>query len=582
MDALSDPTVHTIVIMSSAQVGKTEIINNIVGYYIDQDPAPMLLVQPTVEMAKAWSKDRLAPMIRDTPALHDKVKDPTSRDAGNTVLHKTFPGGHITMAGANSPAGLAMRPVRIVLLDEVNRYPPSAGSEGDPANLALKRSTTFWNRKHVMSSTPTVSGARIEVAYENSDQRRLHVPCPDCGHEQTFKWAQVTWANDDPSTAAYVCEECGSAWSDAKRWAAVRWGKWVASAPFNGVAGFHINEMASPWVRLAQMVQSFLEAKDDPGLLQTWVNTSLGETWVEQGDAPDWQKLYDRLEDWRELPEGALFITAGVDVQTDRIEATMWAWGVGKESWEAEHKVMMGDPHRPEVWQELDALLSQVWRTQDGRELPILRLAIDSGYATTEVYNWARAKPPARVMVVKGAENGPAIAGQPRAVDVTIGGKRIARGMKSWPVGTSVTKSETYGWLKLDQPTRESGDPYPPGYVHLSRHWCDEEGCKQLVAEQLVTKLVKGYQRRQWQKIRDRNERLDCRVYARAAAASLGLDRGYAERLAAQLAKAKANDDETDGEPAIAAAVDGVSAPKPPERAKRRRPRRQSSWVGSF
>ena len=219
MDAVNDPRTEMVVIMSSAQVGKTEIINNIIGYNVHLDPSPILLLQPTLEMAEAWSKDRFAPMLRDTYVLKGLVKDPRTRDSGNTLLHKRFPGGHITMAGANSPASLASRPIRLVLCDEVDRYPVSAGTEGDPVSLAKKRTTTFWNRKILLTSTPTIKGAsRIESAFEQSDQRRFYVPCPQCGEKQTLKWQQVKWEQGDPKdgdekhkpeTAAYICEHNG-------------------------------------------------------------------------------------------------------------------------------------------------------------------------------------------------------------------------------------------------------------------------------------------------------------------------------------------------------------------------------------
>ena len=274
MDSINDPGVHTVVVMSSAQVGKTEILNNIVGYHIHQDPAPILCVQPTVEMGKTWSKDRLAPMLRDTPALRGRVKDARSRDAGNTTQHKQFPGGHITIAGANSAAGLASRPIRVVLLDEVDRYPPSAGSEGDPVRLATKRTTTFWNRKILLTSTPTIKGlSRIELAFESSDKRRFWVPCPHCGEFQVLAWSGVKFA-----PLGYQCAGCQGLWTDTQRWWAVARGEWRAEGESKGVAGFHLNELYSPWVTTAEMVESFLEAKKSPETLKTWVKTTLGET----------------------------------------------------------------------------------------------------------------------------------------------------------------------------------------------------------------------------------------------------------------------------------------------------------------
>ena len=192
MDAFNDPTVREVVVMSSAQIGKTEMVNNLVGFHVAQDPSPILVVQPTLDMAQTWSKDRLAPMLRDTPALQNLVKDPRSRDSGNTTLHKVFPGGHITACGANSPSSLASRPIRVVLCDEVDRYPVSAGTEGDPVSLAKKRAATFWNRKILLVSTPTNKGAsRIEMSYEESDQRKYYVPCQHCGHKQIMAWSNV-------------------------------------------------------------------------------------------------------------------------------------------------------------------------------------------------------------------------------------------------------------------------------------------------------------------------------------------------------------------------------------------------------
>lgn len=249
MRAISDPATETVVFMTGAQIGKTEIINNAIGYYISQDPSPILVVQPTLDMSKMWSNDRLAPMLRDTPALKNAVKDPRSRDSGNTLLQKSFVGGYIAMVGANSPAGLASRPVRCVFFDEVDRFPHSAGTEGDPIDLGKKRTATFtYNRKIVMVSTPTNKGAsRIEAAYEESDQRQYFVPCHDCGHKQVLKWAQVRWEKDQPDTAAYICEDCGSVWDDAVRYRAVRAGEWIAQNPTNKTAGFHLSGLYSPW-----------------------------------------------------------------------------------------------------------------------------------------------------------------------------------------------------------------------------------------------------------------------------------------------------------------------------------------------
>ena len=269
MDAISDPAVESVVVMSSSQTGKTEVLLNTVGFHIDQDPAPVMVVMPTERDAETWSKDRFSPMARDTPCLHGRISDPKSRDGSNKILHKKFPGGHLTIVGANAPSGLASRPIRILLCDEVDRYPFSAGAEGDPVNLAKKRTVTFWNRKIVLVSTPTIRGAsRIETAFAESDRRRFFVPCSECGEHQTLVWEQVRWDRDAdgahrPETARYECRHCGAHWS-APTWAAVRKGEWRAEAAFDGIAGFHLNEVYSSWVRLEAMVRTFLSRPASP------------------------------------------------------------------------------------------------------------------------------------------------------------------------------------------------------------------------------------------------------------------------------------------------------------------------------
>lgn len=533
MDAFSDPAVHTVVIMSSAQVGKTEIVLNAIGFFADQDPAPILVLQPTIEMGEAFSKDRLAPMLRDTPALRDKVKDPRARDSGNTLLHKSFPGGHITIAGANSAASLASRPIRVLLSDEVDRYPASAGTEGDPLSLARKRTTTFWNRKILVVSTPTVKGAsRIEAAYEESDRRVYLVPCPSCGHEQRLAWQQVRWPDGRPEAAEYACEGCGSLWGDAARWGAVRRGRWEATGEFRGVAGFHLSELYSPWRKLGETARDFVEAKDHPERLRTWVNTALGETWQEQGEAPEWRRLADRREAWRAgtVPEDALILTAGADVQKDRVEVDVWAWGRGLESWLIDHIVVPHGPDRAECWSAMDEVLVRTWRHASGADMRLTRLAIDTGYETAAVYAWARSAGFAVVAPVKGVEgfSRSAPVTGPTYVDATVNGRKLKKGARLWTVATATFKSDTYQRLRQEWPTpeeRAAGAPMPPGAVHLPT-WVDDEWLKQLTAEQLVTgRTRQGFERREWQKMRERNEALDCRVYARAAAWIVGADR---------------------------------------------------------
>ena len=538
MDAISDPAAETVVIMSSSQIGKSESILNMVGYHIDHDPAPIMVVMPTERDAETWSKDRFSPMARDTPCLQGKIADPRSRDGNNKILHKRFPGGHLTIVGANAPSGLASRPIRLLLCDEVDRYPFSAGAEGDPVNLARKRTVTFWNRKIVLVSTPTNKGAsRIEAAFEESDQRRFWVPCPACGAEQLLTWGQVRWdkaadGNHLPETARYHCAECDAAWKDETRWSAISKGRWIADQPFAGTAGFHLNEIYSPWVRLAAMAKTFLSARaGGDEMMKTFINTSLGETWMESGEAPDWQRLQGLKEDWRAgtVPAAGLFLTAGADVQKDRIEVDVWAWGRGLQSWLIDHIVIEGGPGDQVCWRQLSELLGRTWLHASGTPMTIARLAIDTGYETAAVYAWARQVGFGQVAPVKGLEgfNRASPVTGPTFVDATIGGKRLRRGARLWSVATSTFKAETYRLLRLDPPDARpiDGATFPAGFVHLPG-WVDAEWLKQLTAEQLVTvKNKRGFAKLEWQKLRERNEALDCRVYARAAAWILGADR---------------------------------------------------------
>lgn len=511
MDAVSDPSIEQIVFMTSAQVGKTEIINNVCGYHIQQDPAPMLVVQPTLEMAKSWSQERLAPMIRDSEGLSGIIADPRTRDSGNTMLHKVFAGGHISIAGANSPSGLASRPIRIVLCDEVDRYPISAGTEGDPIELAKKRATTFWNRKIILVSTPTNKNeSRIEAAFHETDQRKYFVPCKDCGEMQTLQWAQVHWQEGDPSTASYICEHCGSCWDDADRYNAVKKGEWRATAPPTGIAGFHLNGIYSPWTPLSYSVAEFLNSKRDPMRLKTWVNTFLGETWEDQGEQVDEHDLISRSEDWGgELPEDVLLLTAGVDVQDDRLELEIVGWGRGEESWSIDYQTIYGDPSTAQLWMQLDEVLQQKFVHPVHGEMILRAACVDSGgHYTQQVYNYCRARAGRKVFAIKGVGGeGKPIVGRPSKNNI---GK-----INLFPVGTDTAKELVYSRLKI----MDEGE----GYCHFPEGRSDEY-FRMLTAEKKVTKYFKGRPRREWVKIRTRNEALDCRVYATAALGLLNVN----------------------------------------------------------
>lgn len=506
MDALTDQAIEKVVVMSSAQVGKTEILNNAAGFFIHHEPSPILILQPSLEMAEAWSKDRLAPMLRDSEAFKGLVKDPRSRDSGNTLLHKTFPGGHITVSGANSPSSLASRPIRVLLCDEVDRYPVSAGTEGDPVTLAEKRTETFWNRRIALFSTPTIKGAsRIEMAWEQSDQRRFHVPCPHCDELQTLKWSQVHWPDGEPEKAYYVCEHCGAEITDGDKPQMLAAGKWIATHDFRGVAGFHLSELYSPWVKFSRMAKNFLAAKDSKETLKAWINTALGETFEEAGSGVEWEDLAagNRTEDWGEsAPDEVLVVTAGVDVQGDRIELELIGWGEGEESWSLQYHTIFGNPGEDEIWKELDKILLTEIPSKLGVKLHVAAACIDSGgHHTQQVYEFCAKRTMRKVYAVKGMST----AGRPLVGKFT---KSNRWKVPLWPVGTDTAKELIYSRLELNS----SG----PGYCHFPKDR-PEEWFKQLTAEKVVTRFHKGFPRREWIKTRPRNEALDCRVYGFAA-----------------------------------------------------------------
>jgi phage terminase large subunit GpA-like protein len=532
MDCLSPMSlIERTVFMKGAQIGGTECGNNWIGYVIHQAPGPMMAVQPTVEMAKRNSKQRVDPLIEESEVLRRLVHDPRSRDSGNTVLAKEFPGGVLVMTGANSAVGLRSMAARYLFLDEIDGYPGDVDGEGDPINLALARTRTFARRKVFLVSTPKITGmSRIEAAFEESDKRYYHVPCPTCRELQMLKFSQLRWPKGEAEKALYVCEHCGQQiHNHQKQWMLPR-GAWRATAKGDGKsAGFHLSSLYSPvgWFSWGDAARQFEQAQKNPSLLQVFVNTVLGDTWTLLGEAPDWKKLYDRREQYKIglVPRGGIFITAGADVQRDRIEVEVVAWGRGKESWSIDYRVFEGDTARPQVWEKLTGLLNETFTTVGGLELPIIQLAVDSGYATNEVYEWAR-RQGNRVLVVKGDSRAPAIIGSASPIEVGPLGVKLKRGVKVWPVNSGMAKEELYRWLRLDSPTDEDlaqGGSFPPGYCHFPRY--SEEYFKQITAEQLVAKLVKGYRKLEWQKMRERNEGLDCRVYARAAAARVGLDR---------------------------------------------------------
>jgi len=543
MDAITDPAIERVSLMKSARVGYTKIINAAIGYYMHQDPCPIMVVQPTLDDAQGYSKEEIAPMLRDCSALAELVPEPTAKDSGQTILLKAFPGGRLLLVGANSARGFRRVSARVLLFDEVDGYPPSAGAEGDQIRLGITRTQTFWNRKIIAGSTPLISGAsRIEEMFESGDQRRYYVPCPHCGNMDFFVFREsftlngesaghfMTWPDGRPEDAHFVCRACGCEIEHRQKREMIESGEWRAGAESFGHASFHVWAAYSyspnaTWGKIAAEFES--ANKSGPAQLKTFVNTVLGETWKESGDAPAWQSLYYRREEYAigSVPERVKVLTVGVDVQKDRLIYEVVGWAEDKQSWSIEASVIPGDTSQESApaWQGLHELLERTWSGAGGRNHTVSVLAVDSGFNTNVVYNWARRYPLNRVLACKGVPTAKVLLGYPSPVDVTASGKRIPRGYKVWPIGVNTAKTEFYGWLRLEPPS--GSDPWPIGFCHFPEY--DEEYFRQITAEQLVpiTKRT-GHTVLEWQVIPGRqNHWLDCRVLARAAASLLGLDR---------------------------------------------------------
>lgn len=559
MDALSDRSVQRVAAMLASQTGKSEAVLNTIGYYVDQEPSPILVVQPNEKpMGEAFAKDRLAPMIRSTPVLASKIKSPKVKDSGNTMLHKSFAGGHVTITGANSAAGLASRPIRVVLFDEVDRYERSAGNEGDPVSLGIQRTANFtWTRKVFLVSTPGIAGlSRIEREWGRSDQRRFMVPCPHCDHRQHLVWGNVVWSQvavDDfdgvvgrtnvqregvvhvTATAQYRCEGCGELIpEDRKPWM-LRSGEWVATRPEGEFPGFHLPALYSPWVTWAEMAQEFLAKKDDPTELQTFVNTKLAEPWEDRGERVSAVGLEARAEAYVtrdgeivEVPHGVGFLTFGTDVQGDRLEILVRGWGEGEESWDILHERIWGDPEARETWARHEAIRTRGFRHASGLTMRIGAGMVDAGYLTDTVYGYVRPLEFSHVYAAMG-DNG-AEGNQPLRRPT----RSNAAGVKLWTVGTFKLKDTVLKRLRIGRPG--------PRYMHLRTadpdlcNGFDSEYFAQAESEKIVTEIVKGSRvpRRKFVRIRKRNEFLDLHVLNLAALLSQG--RAIREALG-QLAK---------------------------------------------
>lgn len=515
MDCLS-PThpCEKVVFMKGAQVGGTECGNNWMGFCICNAPGPMLIVNPTTETAKRTSRMRIDPAIENCPALREKIKSPRSRDSGNTMLMKEFPGGILIMTGANSPVGLRSLPVRYLFLDEVDGFPDEAGTEGDPVDLAVQRTATFNNRKIFVVSTPTIKDAsRIEQAFLEGDQRYFYVPCPHCGHYQVLRWRNVIFDPKNLTEAVYKCEECEAIWHDYQKELILKKGRWIPTNPDAnpGVVSFHLSSLYSPhgWTSWTSIAREFLDSKDDPSRLQVWTNTKLAETWEDMaGQQIDPTSLMVRREKWGpELPRQVVILTCGVDVQDNRLELEIVGWGRGEESWSIDYHVLYGDPSTPELWAQLDEVLSRKYpHSKEVPDLPIAATCIDSGgHYTDYVINYCHARRLHGIFAIKG------VGGVGKPIWPATASKSYTTKKPVYLIGVNDAKDILMRRLHLE-------DSSGPGIWHFPMDR-ESDWFEQVTNEVASKKLSKGRLIREWvpRKAGVRTEGLDCRVYAYAA-----------------------------------------------------------------
>ena len=521
MDSILNPLTERVVMMTAAQVGKTELLLNVIGYFVDKQSGPMLILQPTLEMGASFSKERLAPMIRDTPCLTRKFGNPKSRNSGNTLRHKIFESGYVTIAGANSPASLASRPIRILLCDEVDRYPESAGAEGDPLALATKRTQNFNNRKIFYVSTPSlIETSRIYKAYLESTCEEWNIPCPDCGGVQTYQWDRIIYK--DVSEPLMRCEHCGKAFNESEWKAQQSLGKWIAKYPERiNTRGFHMNAFASPWASWKNLISQYNEALNTgEESIKVWINTVLGLPYESSDATIEAEKLESHRDDYgAELPDGVLALTCGVDTQDDRLELEIVGWGANKESWGIEYRIIYGNPILPDTWLKLDEILSGRYSYSNGDTLGISCTFIDSaGHYTDEVYKFCKPRKNRFIFPIIGrGRTGMDIVSKPS--------RNNRRRVMLFTVGVSTVKGELMQRLQLN----DKGPGYchfPKGLTSNDNRGYDTTYFKGLLSEHVITKRRNGRNVLAWEVKAPglRNEPLDCRVYATAAMELMDFD----------------------------------------------------------
>lgn len=544
MDLLGKTSdIQKVICMKGAQLGWTELGNNWIGYTMDLDPGPILLVMPTDAAVKKNSTTRIAPMIKNTPALNEKVKASGSKEAGNTVFNKEFPGGVLMMVGANSPVGLSSTPVAKAFLDEVDRYPQSAGEEGSPIELAIARTRTFPNKKIFIISTPTLEGESVIAAeFETTNKMYYYVPCKYCDILFIITFDLLTYNESSPGivqpgSVKCACPSCGGIHDERDKTTMLAEegfggrAKWIATRESDDPrsVGLHISSLYSPagWYSWEECIRDYLKIKGDVEKEKTFTNTVLGETFKIRGEVPDFENLYNRREHYSigSVPEGVYFLTMGVDVQQNRLECGVVGWGIGRETWDIQYTVLIGDTSKEDVWNQLREVINKHFEHADGSLMPIKLTCVDSGFNTKKVYDFCDSMGNNRVIPIKGMDSLNVMVSPPKTINVSKSGKKVGSS-KVWGLGVSLLKSELYGFLKLSAIADDEGpDTYPAGYCHFPQY--DREFFKMLTAEQhqMLKNKKTGKVSYQWVKKYERNEVLDIRIYARAAAFIIGIDR---------------------------------------------------------
>lgn len=533
MDAFTDPKVRHIIMVAASQVGKSEFLNNCIGYIIDEDPGSILFVHPTTIDAQEYSKLRIAPMLRDSPALRQKIAAPKSRDSHNTILQKAYPGGILTMCGSTEAHALASKPIRYVFGDERDRWATSAGNEGDPWDLAMARQTTFYNAKAVEVSTPTIKNASaIEAAYYTGTMERWNSRCPHCGEYHEIRWSDIRFEHDEiivshkktfkVKKVYYTCPGCGCVSTEAEMKRAPA--KWIAENPEaygQGTRSFWLNAFVSQWASWESIVLKYLNALGSTKKMQVVYNTCFGETWEDRGDIEDEDSLLARREDYGkdengepvELPPGVLVLTAGVDTQDDRMEYEIVGHGHFGETWGIEKGIVMGRPDDDTTWDKLDEVVfDRVLRFENGVGLRVSMSFVDEGgHFTQSVRLNCRARVSKKVFCIKGmpGQDKPYIS-PPKKQKIIV--NQIAVGTCwQYQLGVDSGKEIIMDNLRVQTPGQK--------YCHFPKR--DDYGSAYFTGLLSETKVYDPNKKQpwQWKKIpgHERNEPLDCRNYALAA-----------------------------------------------------------------